>query len=52
MMSPDNGPVVFITGAATGIGAACARIFARAGWRTAIGSLTHTVAEAQGVMAE
>jgi NAD(P)-dependent dehydrogenase (short-subunit alcohol dehydrogenase family) len=52
MMSSDNSPVVFITGAATGIGAACARTFARAGWRVAIGSLAQTLGEAQSVLGE
>jgi NAD(P)-dependent dehydrogenase (short-subunit alcohol dehydrogenase family) len=45
-------PVVLITGAATGIGAACARTFARAGWRTGICTLADTRAEADAVAAE
>ena len=52
MMSPAHPPVVFITGAATGIGAACARTFARAGWRVAIGTLAFTQADADAVLAD
>lgn len=52
MMSPAHTPVVFITGAATGIGAACARTFARAGWRVAIGTLAFTHADADAVLAD
>jgi NAD(P)-dependent dehydrogenase (short-subunit alcohol dehydrogenase family) len=44
--------VVLITGAATGIGAACARAFARAGWRVAIATLPATQREAEAVQAE
>jgi 3-oxoacyl-[acyl-carrier protein] reductase len=44
--------VVLITGAATGIGAACARAFARAGWRVAIATLPATQHEAEVVQAE
>lgn len=51
-MSPDHAPVVFITGAATGIGAACARTFARAGWRVGIGTLASTAREAELVVAD
>jgi 3-oxoacyl-[acyl-carrier protein] reductase len=47
-----SAPVVLITGAATGIGAACARTFARAGWRTGICTLADTRAEAEAVAAE
>ena len=47
-----SAPVVLITGAATGIGAACARTFARAGWRTGICTLADTRAEADAVAAE
>jgi 3-oxoacyl-[acyl-carrier protein] reductase len=42
-------PVVLITGAATGIGAACAVTFAKAGWRTGIGTLPDMQADAAGV---
>lgn len=52
MKSPDLAPVVFITGAATGIGAACARVFARAGWRVAIATLAQTHQDAEGVASE
>lgn len=45
-------PVALISGAATGIGAACARTFARAGWRTGICTLADTRAEAEAVAAE
>jgi 3-oxoacyl-[acyl-carrier protein] reductase len=45
-------PVVLITGAATGIGAACARTFARVGWRVGIATLPATRAEAEAVQAE
>ena len=51
-MSPDHVPVVFITGAATGIGAACARTFARAGWRVAIATLAHTQPDAESVLTD
>lgn len=37
-MTQSKPPVCMITGAATGIGAACARRFARAGWAVAIGN--------------
>ncbi|HEY0296196.1 MAG TPA: SDR family oxidoreductase [Bordetella sp.] len=37
-MTHSKQPVCMITGAATGIGAACARRFARAGWAVAIGN--------------
>ncbi|MBY0488675.1 MAG: SDR family oxidoreductase [Gemmatimonadaceae bacterium] len=47
-----SNPVVLITGAATGIGAACARTFAKAGWRTGICTLADTRAEADAVAAE
>jgi 3-oxoacyl-[acyl-carrier protein] reductase len=45
-------PVALISGAATGIGAACARTFARAGWRTGICTLADTRAEADAVATE
>jgi NAD(P)-dependent dehydrogenase (short-subunit alcohol dehydrogenase family) len=48
MTSPER-PVCLITGAATGIGAACARTFARYGWDVGICSLdddTRPAAEA------
>lgn len=51
-MSPDHAPVVLITGAATGIGAACARAFARAGWRVAIATLPSTVTDAGQVLTD
>jgi len=42
MMAPDlAGKIVLITGASTGIGAAAARGFARAGCRVAIGLSKH-----------
>ena len=46
-----SAPVVLITGAATGIGAACARVFAAHGWRVAIATLPATRAEADAVAA-
>lgn len=52
MMSPMSTPTVLITGAATGIGAACARAFARAGWQVGIASLPSTRTDAEAVMAE
>ena len=52
MMAHEDSPVVLITGAATGIGAACARTFARAGWRVVIATLPVTQAEAQAVLGE
>lgn len=51
MSSCDSTPVVLITGAATGIGAACARAFARAGWRVAVGTLPTTRSDADAVAA-
>lgn len=45
-------PVVLITGAATGIGAACVRAFARAGWRTGICTLPDTRADADALALE
>lgn len=45
-------PTVLITGAATGIGAACVRAFARTGWRVGIATLPATRTEAEAVMAE
>lgn len=39
-------PVVFITGASRGIGAATALAFARAGWRIAIGARTQSAGQA------
>jgi NAD(P)-dependent dehydrogenase (short-subunit alcohol dehydrogenase family) len=48
----DPSPAVLITGAATGIGAACARAFARAGWRVGVATLPATRAEADAVAAE
>lgn len=48
----NGAPVVLITGAATGIGAACARTFARAGWRVGIATLSSTQAEAEAVQSE
>jgi 3-oxoacyl-[acyl-carrier protein] reductase len=52
MTNCDNTPVVLITGAATGIGAACARAFARSNWRVAIATLAATTADAEAVRAE
>lgn len=47
---PSTAPVCLITGSATGIGAACARVFARQGWRVALSHLDEsTRAEAQAV---
>ena len=40
-MTPSSSPVVFITGASRGIGAATAEAFGRAGWRVAIAARTH-----------
>ncbi len=40
-MSASASPVVFITGASRGIGAATAEAFGRAGWRVAIAARTH-----------
>lgn len=46
-------PVCLITGSATGIGAACAREFARQGWHVALSYLDDTMlAKAQAVAAE
>lgn len=48
-MAVDS-PVCLITGSATGIGAACARVFARQGWRMALSYFDdNTRAEAQAV---
>lgn len=52
MTNAHESSVVLITGAATGIGAACARAFARAGWRVAIATLPATQREAEAVQAE
>lgn len=52
MTDAHESSVVLITGAATGIGAACARAFARAGWRVAIATLPATQREAEVVQAE
>jgi NAD(P)-dependent dehydrogenase (short-subunit alcohol dehydrogenase family) len=40
-LSASSSPVVFITGASRGIGAATAEAFGRAGWRVAIAARTH-----------
>ena len=40
-MTTPLAPVVFITGASRGIGAATAEAFGRAGWRVAIAARTH-----------
>ena len=40
-VSPSPSPVVFITGASRGIGAATAEAFGRAGWRVAIAARTY-----------
>jgi L-fucose dehydrogenase len=45
---PDRGKVVFITGAALGIGRGCAEVFAAAGWGVAIAEID----EARGRAAE
>ena len=48
-MTADT-PVCLITGSATGIGAACARLFARQSWHVALSYLDeHTQTEAQAV---
>ena len=52
MNASSTQEVVLITGAATGIGAACARAFARANWRVAIATLGATMADAERVKAE
>jgi NAD(P)-dependent dehydrogenase (short-subunit alcohol dehydrogenase family) len=52
MNASSNQEVVLITGAATGIGAACARAFARANWRVAIATLGATMDDAERVKAE
>lgn len=52
MSAHDNSQVVLITGAATGIGAACARAFARANWRVAVATLGATMADAIRVKEE
>lgn len=44
-MSLTDAPVVFITGASRGIGAAAAEAFGRAGWRVAISARTHDEAK-------
>ena len=41
MNTTTSSPVVFITGASRGIGAATAEAFGRAGWRVAIAARTH-----------
>ncbi len=41
MNTTASSPVVFITGASRGIGAATAEVFGRAGWRVAIAARTH-----------
>jgi 3-oxoacyl-[acyl-carrier protein] reductase len=50
---PTNSPVCLITGSATGIGAACARQFAAAGWHVALSYLdNNTFDEAQALAAD
>ncbi len=44
-MTTPLAPVVFISGASRGIGAATAEAFGRAGWRVAIAARTHTGSE-------
>ena len=44
-MSSSSSPVVFITGASRGIGAATAEAFGRAGWRVAIAARTHETSQ-------
>lgn len=51
-MTQTHAPAVLITGAATGIGAACARAFARRGYQVGIGTLPITRREAEAVAAE
>lgn len=51
-MAEQETPAVLITGAATGIGAACARAFAQAAWRVVIATLPATRAEAEAVQQE
>lgn len=50
--SPSVASVVLITGAATGIGAACALAFADAGWRVGIATLPATREDADQVAAQ
>lgn len=45
MTNDSSSPVVFVTGASRGIGAATACAFGRAGWRVAIGARTQSVGE-------
>ncbi|MBL0890328.1 MAG: SDR family oxidoreductase [Gemmatimonadaceae bacterium] len=51
MTAVSTSPVVLITGAATGIGAACARAFAGRGWRVGVATLPATVSDAEQVAA-
>lgn len=52
-MPPAPRPVVLITGSSTGIGAACARLFARRGWDVGITTLgDHTAPLAAAVAAD
>lgn len=51
MTTCPTSPAVLITGAATGIGAACATAFARAGWRVGVCTLPDTRADADAVAA-
>lgn len=50
-MSPTNRQVCLITGAATGIGAGCARTFARNGWDVGVCTLPDTTQQAEAVAA-
>ena len=45
MSNDSSSPVVFVTGASRGIGAATAIAFGRAGWRVAIGARTQSGGE-------
>ncbi|MBX9854041.1 MAG: SDR family oxidoreductase [Gemmatimonadaceae bacterium] len=51
MIAVSTSPVVLITGAATGIGAACARAFAGRGWCVGVATLPATVSDAEQVAA-
>lgn len=51
MTAVSTSPVVLITGAATGIGAACARAFAGRGWCVGVATLPATVSDAEQVAA-